>query len=47
MRGAPVEVPLPKRARDAEIGRALWLASERLTGVEYDLDASRAARAKR
>ncbi|MCU1279360.1 MAG: putative oxidoreductase/Short-chain dehydrogenase [bacterium] len=35
MRGAPVEVRLPRRAHDEATNRALWDASEKLTGVHY------------
>ncbi|APR78458.1 Putative oxidoreductase/Short-chain dehydrogenase [Minicystis rosea] len=37
MNGPPVEVRLPRRARDEATARALWEASERLTGVRFDL----------
>jgi NAD(P)-dependent dehydrogenase (short-subunit alcohol dehydrogenase family) len=33
MRGEPVEVRVPRRARDAQVARELWDVSERLTGV--------------
>jgi len=39
MQGSPVEVSLPKRAKDASLARSLWDASEKLTGVHYELDA--------
>jgi NAD(P)-dependent dehydrogenase (short-subunit alcohol dehydrogenase family) len=39
MNGAPVEVRLPKRAKDVALARALWEASEKLTGVTYDFGA--------
>jgi NAD(P)-dependent dehydrogenase (short-subunit alcohol dehydrogenase family) len=40
MSGPPVEVKLPKRARDEAAARALWQASETLTGVRYQLDSA-------
>jgi len=40
MNGSPVEVRLPKRANDVAVARALWDASERLTGVRFELDTS-------
>jgi NAD(P)-dependent dehydrogenase (short-subunit alcohol dehydrogenase family) len=36
-RGSPVEVRSGRRAEDPEVGRRLWIASERSTGVVYDL----------
>jgi hypothetical protein len=39
MNGPPVEVRLPKRAKDVATARALWQALERLTGVTYDFGA--------
>jgi NAD(P)-dependent dehydrogenase (short-subunit alcohol dehydrogenase family) len=39
MNGPPVEVRLPKRAKDVATARALWEALERLTGVTYDFGA--------
>jgi NAD(P)-dependent dehydrogenase (short-subunit alcohol dehydrogenase family) len=38
MRGAPVQVSLPRRARDAEAARKLWEVSEQLTRVRYTAD---------
>jgi len=38
MQGPPREVRPPARALDPTIARALWAASERLTGVRYELD---------
>ena len=35
MRGAPIEIAIPKHAIDPTRDRALWEASERLTGVVY------------
>jgi NAD(P)-dependent dehydrogenase (short-subunit alcohol dehydrogenase family) len=43
MRGAPIAVSLPRSARDPAVGRALWDASEALTGVRFDLAPSRRA----
>jgi NAD(P)-dependent dehydrogenase (short-subunit alcohol dehydrogenase family) len=40
MQGPPVEVRLPKRAHNVEVARRLWDASERLTGVTFDVDAA-------
>jgi len=40
MQGPPVEVRLPKRALDRDVAQTLWEASERLTGVRFDLAAS-------
>ncbi|MGD0678626.1 MAG: oxidoreductase [Polyangiaceae bacterium] len=40
MQGSPVEVRLPKRALNLESARNLWDASERLTGVRYELDST-------
>jgi hypothetical protein len=37
MSGSPMRVRLPKRANDLTIARALWKASEILTGVSFDL----------
>jgi NAD(P)-dependent dehydrogenase (short-subunit alcohol dehydrogenase family) len=39
MNGSPVEVRLPKRANDVAMARVLWEASEKLTGVTYELGA--------
>jgi NAD(P)-dependent dehydrogenase (short-subunit alcohol dehydrogenase family) len=38
MRGAPIEVPLPKHAVNPDQDRALWEASEQLTGVKFELE---------
>jgi NAD(P)-dependent dehydrogenase (short-subunit alcohol dehydrogenase family) len=40
MQGPPVEVRLPKRARDTAMAAALWQRSEQLTGVRFDLDSA-------
>ncbi|OLC49468.1 MAG: hypothetical protein AUH82_00485 [Chloroflexi bacterium 13_1_40CM_4_65_13] len=39
MNGPPVEVRLPRRASDIATARGLWDASERLTGVHFELEA--------
>jgi hypothetical protein len=39
MNGSPVEVRLPKRANDGAMARALWEASEKLTGVTCEFGA--------
>jgi hypothetical protein len=39
MNGPPVEVRLPRRANDAATARALWEASEKFTGIIYELGA--------
>ncbi len=39
-RGGPTRVGMNARARDAVVGQRLWEASERLTGVTYDLPVS-------
>jgi NAD(P)-dependent dehydrogenase (short-subunit alcohol dehydrogenase family) len=39
MNGPPVEVRLPKRAKDPTLARGLWEASEKLTGVAYEFGA--------
>jgi NAD(P)-dependent dehydrogenase (short-subunit alcohol dehydrogenase family) len=33
--GAPVRLPVPRAARDPDLGRQLWAESERLTGVSF------------
>ena len=38
MSGAPTIASIPQRARDANVARALWEASEALTGVRFALD---------
>jgi NAD(P)-dependent dehydrogenase (short-subunit alcohol dehydrogenase family) len=38
MQGPPVEVALPKRARELQIAADLWSASEALTRVRFELD---------
>jgi NAD(P)-dependent dehydrogenase (short-subunit alcohol dehydrogenase family) len=38
MNGPPVEVKLPKRARDSATAQGLWERSEQLTGVRFALD---------
>jgi NAD(P)-dependent dehydrogenase (short-subunit alcohol dehydrogenase family) len=40
MNGPPVEVRLPKRAKDLLTTRALWTVLENLTGVPYEFDAT-------
>jgi NAD(P)-dependent dehydrogenase (short-subunit alcohol dehydrogenase family) len=35
MRGAPVQVPVSRRARDRELAERLWTVSEEKTGVRY------------
>jgi NAD(P)-dependent dehydrogenase (short-subunit alcohol dehydrogenase family) len=39
-RGDPTRVEATPRARDPELGRRLWEASEELTGVSYGLDST-------
>ena len=39
MQGPPVQVGLPRRAHDTGLARALWEASEKRTGVRYEIDA--------
>ena len=36
MRGAPIQISLPKSAKDSSQDAALWEASERLTGVRFE-----------
>jgi NAD(P)-dependent dehydrogenase (short-subunit alcohol dehydrogenase family) len=43
MRGKPKLVPRSKAARDADVARRLWDASEELTGVRFPLTAAAAA----
>jgi NAD(P)-dependent dehydrogenase (short-subunit alcohol dehydrogenase family) len=43
MRGKPKLVPRSKAARDADVARRLWDASEELTGVHFPLTAAAAA----
>ena len=38
MMGAPGPASIPQRALDADVARALWEASESLTGVRFGLD---------
>jgi NAD(P)-dependent dehydrogenase (short-subunit alcohol dehydrogenase family) len=40
LRGYPAPVPLPPAARDPDLRRRLWQASEELTGVHFDLPAA-------
>jgi NAD(P)-dependent dehydrogenase (short-subunit alcohol dehydrogenase family) len=39
MAGSPAMATIPQRARDAKVARALWDASEEMTGVRFGLDA--------
>jgi hypothetical protein len=39
MNGPATRVRMPKRANDVAMAQALWKASERLTGVTFDLAA--------
>jgi NAD(P)-dependent dehydrogenase (short-subunit alcohol dehydrogenase family) len=39
MNGSPIEVRLPRRAKDAATARALWEVAEKLTGVPYEFGA--------
>jgi NAD(P)-dependent dehydrogenase (short-subunit alcohol dehydrogenase family) len=43
MNGAPMRVRMPKRADDLRSAYALWQASERLTGVAFNLESSEPA----
>jgi hypothetical protein len=40
MNGAPVEVRLPRRAKDPAMARALWETAEKLTGVTFEFGAA-------
>ena len=44
LKGYPVAVPIPARARDKEDAARLWKEAEKLTGVEFDVRTSQLVR---